>query len=156
MVEGPTDTTTVGLGLQLFHHPLPPLSSPFSWFQLFLKDGRDNSSCSWVLSSFFSSFSLILFLDFCPSFFISNNFCLHLYNFFPLASSTPACPCSKCTYCPLFPLLPSSLTPAVPHEDPFTRGKGEKKKCITTTPRQCIVFQHRKIFDRLFSSSLCF
>lgn len=127
MVEGPTDTTTIGLSLQLCHLSYPlstPLFLSFSWFKLFLKDGRETSSCSWVLSGFLNLFP---FLNLSLSF-------LTFFSFLPLSyPSQHARVQSALTglSSPCFPLhwLQSSL-PAVPHEDLFTQGK-KKNVCVT-------------------------
>lgn len=65
MVKRPTDTTTVGLRLQLHHLNAPPflcLSVDLS-FSSYSERG-DNSRFGWVLSSFFLSLSLF------PCFFV--------------------------------------------------------------------------------------
>lgn len=159
MVEGPTDTTTVGLSLQLRHLSCPP-PTPFSVFLLILAfplPQRDNSSCSWVLSSVFSSVNL--FLYFPLSFFtallyqttLSTSLQFSLFLSPPLTLSIPACLCSKCTYCPRFPLrfplhgLRSGLQQC---HTRICSHKGRRQRLVLpTTTRQCIVFQYRKKSD---------
>lgn len=115
-------------------HPITPFSVFILFLSFFSNIERDNSSCSWVLSSFFFSFSLFPFLYLSPSFLHKTTFSTVLF-FFPSypPPSLPACLFSKCTYCPCFPSLPSSLTPeqssAVSRQDPFTQGKKRKRLC---------------------------
>lgn len=89
MVEGPTDTTTVGLSLLLYH------PRHYSLFSLSLKlsfSSKMEETTAAVVGfypAFSSSFNLVPFLYFCPSFFISNNlvsiFTALFFSFLPLS-----------------------------------------------------------------------
>lgn len=128
VVKGPTDTTTVGLRLQLRHFNVPTTSFILC-FPFWSK--RDEITAGLVgFYPTFSSVSLVLFL----CFFVYQT-TLSISHTLPYSLSILACLCSKCTYCPQFPLLPSSLTPepspAVPHKDLFTQGKRKNPICVT-------------------------
>lgn len=85
---------------------MPPLQPPlplFSFnlsFSSFVKDGKDTSSFSWVLSSFFLSFGLFSFLCFL---YVSNN---SQFLFFTSSPSLPIHPSMTVFKVHLLPSLP--------------------------------------------------
>lgn len=128
MVEGPTDTTTVGLRLPLF------LSfSRFLAFPLPHLWKRQQQLWLGFIQLFSLSFHLLLFLCSSHSFSTPNIiiffYIKQLLSFtYPSLCVYPACLCSKCTYCPCLPLTPASadsraVSSSATHKDLSAQGK---------------------------------
>lgn len=126
MIEGPTDTTTVGLETSAMPLWLPII--PFANISLSQKEGPQQPWLGIIQHS--PSLAQLLFTSESLSFLVFSVQPAFVY---------PACPWSKCTY-----FLYVSWTPEQPLAVPHTR---EEMVCITNDRK----FQYRKmVFFSLF------
>lgn len=128
MVKGPTDTTTVGVRLCHLSPSRCPWLSSFSVFH-WVKEGRNNSGFSWVLSSFLPSHSLLLCV-----FVYQTASSISLFIGSPVHPVYPGMPVFKVHLLSSVPPFASSFTDSTAvcsgatKRDLFTRGKGGRKK----------------------------